>query len=72
MLNGWAEGLGHLADEFIAGEASVSPKHYPKTCKFCPLPALCRVAETSARFDVAEQSGETDDASPLPGAATGE
>ncbi len=72
MLNGWAEGLGHLADEFIAGEASVSPKHYPKTCKFCPLPALCRVAETSARFDAAGQSGEIDDASPLPGAATGE
>jgi ATP-dependent helicase/nuclease subunit B len=46
VLGGWADALSGLAHRFLAGEAAVAPKRYPKTCKYCTLPAFCRVAET--------------------------
>ena len=42
----WREVLLGLAEQFLRGEAQVDPKDYPKTCKFCDLPGLCRIAET--------------------------
>ena len=43
----WADTLLSLAQDFIDGDASVTPKKYLKTCEHCPLPTLCRVADTS-------------------------
>ena len=47
MYVNWKDDILDLANAFLSGEASVSPKQYPHTCKYCAFPALCRVAETS-------------------------
>ena len=46
MIAEWRNDLLNLANEFQRGDATVNPKHYPKTCKHCGLEGLCRVAET--------------------------
>ena len=46
MLQAWQGILLDLGRQFLRGEAQVDPKRYPKTCEFCPLPGLCRIAET--------------------------
>jgi probable DNA repair protein len=51
ILEDWQAALEHLADEFLTGEAAVSPKSYPKTCRYCALPSLCRVAETAVALE---------------------
>ncbi|MGC2401273.1 MAG: PD-(D/E)XK nuclease family protein [Acidobacteriaceae bacterium] len=45
MLRDWSEILRNLGEQFLNGEAQVDPNHGKKTCKFCPLPGLCRIAE---------------------------
>lgn len=45
MHDEWRQALLILAEEFLRGEASVDPKQPTDTCKYCPLPGLCRVAE---------------------------
>jgi hypothetical protein len=45
MRDEWHEALLNLAAEFLVGEAAVDPKEGRKTCEYCPLPGLCRVAE---------------------------
>ena len=45
MREAWRHALQLLAEEFLRGEASVDPKQPTETCKYCPLPGLCRVAE---------------------------
>jgi hypothetical protein len=51
-LGAWSEALSNLADQFLAGDASVAPKSFPKTCRYCALPSLCRVAETLVVLEV--------------------
>jgi ATP-dependent helicase/nuclease subunit B len=46
MLQTWQRVLLNVGEQFLRGEAQVDPKRYPKTCEFCPLPGLCRIAET--------------------------
>jgi ATP-dependent helicase/nuclease subunit B len=46
MLQGWQNVLLNLGQQFLKGEAQVDPKQYPKTCAFCDLPGLCRIAES--------------------------
>jgi probable DNA repair protein len=46
MLQSWRSVLLDLGQQFLNGEAQVDPKQYPKTCEFCDLPGLCRVAES--------------------------
>lgn len=46
MRDAWARALAALAEEFLRGECSVSPRE-PEVCTHCPLPALCRKAELS-------------------------
>jgi probable DNA repair protein len=46
MLHAWQRVLLEVGRQFLRGEAQVDPKRYPKTCEFCPLPGLCRIAET--------------------------
>ncbi len=46
LVTGWRESLTVLAANFVRGEAKVDPRHYPKSCQYCALPGLCRVAES--------------------------
>jgi RecB family exonuclease len=48
LRDAWSAALLDLAEDFLRGEAAVDPKEGCKTCKRCPLPGLCRVAETPA------------------------
>jgi probable DNA repair protein len=50
-LTEWVDALNDLAAQFLAGEATVTPRRYPQTCRYCALPALCRVAETPVAFE---------------------
>ena len=43
----WREVLTKLAEQFAAGDASVQPKSYPKTCTYCEQRLLCRVVGAS-------------------------
>jgi RecB family exonuclease len=54
MRDGWQQALWQLAEEFLHGEASVDPKDGASTCQYCPLPGLCRVAETNRVLDEGE------------------
>jgi probable DNA repair protein len=45
MLESWRNALLDLGRQFLRGEAQVNPKQYPKTCEFCDLSPLCRIAE---------------------------
>ena len=50
--------LLNLAESFVRGEARVDPRVYPKSCQYCPLAGVCRVAEcrgTPVRGDSAEE-----------------
>lgn len=51
----WSDALLQLAEEFLRGEASVSPKHGADTCKYCSFSGLCRVAETGSAMDDDEE-----------------
>ena len=53
----WEKALLALGGQFLNGEAQVDPKRFPKTCEFCALPGLCRVAEIER--ESAEQDGES-------------
>jgi ATP-dependent helicase/nuclease subunit B len=55
-LTEWTNALSDLADQFMSGDAAVAPKSYPKTCRYCPLPALCRVAETVVPIEAADEA----------------
>ena len=61
LLGEWSDALSNLADGFLAGEAWVSPKSYPKTCKYCALPSLCRVAETAVAREPRDEPRDNDD-----------
>ncbi len=45
VLERWHATMIQLAESFASGEAAVSPKTFPKTCNYCPLPTLCRIDE---------------------------
>jgi probable DNA repair protein len=53
----WQEALLRLAEDFMRGEAAVNPKEGKKTCRYCPLPGLCRVAEV---FDQLDEDARTE------------
>ena len=59
MLQEWQAILLELGQQFLSGEAQVDPKQYPKTCEFCPLPGLCRIAE-SDRANTGDDADEGD------------
>ena len=50
----WREVLTSLAEDFHSGEAGVSPKRYPQTCKHCEQRLLCRLDVASLEADVLE------------------
>jgi ATP-dependent helicase/nuclease subunit B len=55
LLAGWRRALTALAAEVVAGHAPVAPKE-AKTCQYCNLGALCRIAEVQPdrRFPAGE------------------
>jgi ATP-dependent helicase/nuclease subunit B len=58
-LRAWKEVLLALANGFLNGEAQVDPKQYPKTCQYCHLPGLCRIAESERARS--EEAGDESD-----------
>lgn len=62
MGHGWTAALLNLAEDFLHGEAQVDPKDGRKTCRFCALPGLCRVAESrEASTEDEAEPGEDDE-----------
>jgi probable DNA repair protein len=57
----WRDVLTSLAEDFHAGNASVSPKHYPQTCQYCEQRLLCRLNPSSLDPDVLEEIDEESD-----------
>ena len=47
LLGAWRRRLEALAAEYASGEARLAPNP-SKACEYCPLGALCRIAETDA------------------------
>jgi probable DNA repair protein len=45
LFRQWRDSLEMLAAEIRAGRADVDPKDPAKSCRYCPLPSLCRVHE---------------------------
>ena len=43
QVDEWRATLTALAESFHAGRATVAPKHYPNTCKYCDQRVLCRL-----------------------------
>jgi len=58
VVEEWRGTLLNLAESFVRGEARVDPHVYPKSCQYCPLAGVCRVAEcrgTPVRGDSVEE-----------------
>lgn len=60
IITHWQMILENLAQQFIAGEAKVSPKNYPGTCQQCSLQVLCRINEATLLSDI-EFNSETEE-----------
>jgi hypothetical protein len=54
MVRDWRAVLERLASEFRAGHAEAGPKDRSKSCRYCSLAALCRVAECYSLGDEEE------------------
>ncbi len=52
----WRVVMERLAAEFRSGHAEPDPKLAAKTCRYCPLPSLCRIAEGQAEWNAADES----------------
>ncbi|HEX4139392.1 MAG TPA: PD-(D/E)XK nuclease family protein [Candidatus Methylacidiphilales bacterium] len=66
QVDEWRAVLTALANEFHAGNASVSPKHYPQTCEYCEQRLLCRLNPATLDPDVLEEEIE-DEPDPFSG-----
>jgi ATP-dependent helicase/nuclease subunit B len=56
----WRGVLTSLAEDFHAGNASVSPKHYPQTCQYCEQRLLCRLNPSLLDPDALEEIEDDD------------
>jgi ATP-dependent helicase/nuclease subunit B len=60
VVEEWRGALLHLAESFVRGEAQVDPHVYPRSCQYCSLHGVCRVAESrgiSASEDAGQDEG---------------
>ncbi len=48
VLYRWRVAMEALGEAFCEGEATVNPKQYPHTCRYCELGPLCRIDESMA------------------------
>ena len=64
LTDEWERALAALANDFMAGVATVDPKNAGVTCKQCDLHGLCRIAERGryASETVEGETSEPDDA----------
>jgi hypothetical protein len=53
----WAESLGAIASEVVAGAAAVAPRDRRKTCTHCGLQPLCRIGTLA----IEDQESERDE-----------
>lgn len=60
LVEGWRETLENLSAKFVRGEAQIDPHVYPKSCQYCELHGLCRVAESRA-MDAALDAEDDED-----------
>jgi hypothetical protein len=54
QVDEWRTTLEALAESFHSGDASVSPKQYPRTCLYCEQRLLCRLDPTTLDADALE------------------
>ncbi|MBK7364491.1 MAG: PD-(D/E)XK nuclease family protein [Nitrosomonas sp.] len=52
VITRWQSVLENLAQQFLSGQADVSPKKYPNTCQHCSLQVLCRINEATLLSDI--------------------
>ena len=45
LIVSWRTDLTRIAESFSKGDAKVSPKKYPETCRNCDLEPFCRISE---------------------------
>ena len=57
----WREELTRLAQAFADGDASVDPKTYPATCKYCAHQLLCRLDPTEILAQGAEDDEQVEE-----------
>lgn len=50
QLEDWRAHIEKLARHFLAGDAEVNPRDYPKTCERCGLQTLCRIQENQVQL----------------------
>lgn len=50
-IEDWRGALNRLGQDYSAGRAIVDPKHRTNTCRYCALPTLCRIGQTSIRSE---------------------
>lgn len=60
VVEEWRGNLLALAESFVRGEAQVDPHIYPKSCLYCPLHGVCRVAESRGSAAIPD-SGEEEE-----------
>ncbi len=48
----WRKVMERLAADFRAGHAEADPKEPAKTCRYCSLACLCRIAECDAYWNL--------------------
>ena len=48
----WRKVMEHLAADFRAGHAEADPKEPAKSCRYCSLACLCRIAECDAYWNL--------------------
>jgi ATP-dependent helicase/DNAse subunit B len=60
VVEEWRGNLLALAESFVRGEAQVDPHVYPKSCLYCPLHGVCRVAESRGSAAI-EDSGDDEE-----------
>jgi RecB family exonuclease len=61
LVEEWRGTLLHLAESFMRGEAQVDPRVYPRSCQYCSLHGVCRVAE-SRGISPSEDAGQDESA----------
>jgi hypothetical protein len=54
----WRRVVDQLGASFLRGDAAVDPKYPGKTCEFCDLHSLCRIAEVRAGAVVEDETDE--------------
>ena len=60
QVDEWRATLTQLADDFHSGSATVAPKQYPSTCRYCDQRPLCRLDLTTLEADAIEELADSD------------